>query len=253
MKARTLSRIVLGVSLSLGGLVLGYSGYREHQARKNSQYIRETVLENRIQAHEETLGITYHGKPKLSFETPEDWDPDRTSFALYDTKTNTIHIAQYFVYNSMSTMEPYIEELLDHELGHFYVDALNESMGKGDWPGYNEKITEAEVLKDLGIKLISEGIAEYFRKELNPEDDLLRLEHKLGGKREATDFQDSDWPKDVFDFFQRYVMYEGGHHLVKPIIDKHGKKGILYLMENPPTDLLDLPSYQKEVLKSLEN
>ena len=94
------------------------------------------------------------------------------------------------------------------------------------------------VFETVGKKLISEGIAEYFERTLNNGKD---------------NFKDSDWPENLGDFIQNKIIYNGGLHLVKPIIDRYGKRGIETLIINPPSleDLSNLPEYQNRVIESL--
>jgi len=128
-----------------------------------------------------------------------------------------------------------VKDIIDHELGHFYIDKLNESLGKG-----NFEIDDTSKEDIIRTKLLSEGVAVYFDKTIN------------GGK---DNFKDSDWPKETEDFLKRKTHYDGGFHFVKPIIDAYGKKGIEYLICNPPTkeDLKDLSEYRQRALQELES
>ena len=68
------------------------------------------------------------------------------------------------------------------------------------------------------------------------------------------DFSHSDWPNlSSWKLWDDRVIYQGGYHLVKPIIDEFGKEGMVYLMQNSPTkdDLLSLEDYQNKVMKKL--
>ena len=125
-----------------------------------------------------------------------------------------------------------IKPTLDHELGHYYMDKLNESRGMGDWPR-DEDFMDIE---RIGVQFVSEGMAEYFKKALNNEKDTCP----------------DAWPNDLFKWTWA-DMYDGGAHLVKPIISKHGERGIVYLMDNPPAlgDFNNLKAYQDRILEEL--
>lgn len=178
-------------------------------------------LERIIKEQEEKLGIKHFGVPEVMYlpYLPEGL------LGIYNEKLNTIFIA---------INQHNMEETLDHELGHYYADGLHESLDLGNWPifpgGKNDNI---------GVKLISEGIAEYFSRKLNNRED---------------NFKDSDWPDNFDDFWTQRVIYSGGYHLVRPIIEEHGTNAIKYLILNTPgtNDLTNLPEYQKKCLKELE-
>ena len=134
-----------------------------------------------------------------------------------------------------------IKPTLDHEIRHYFNDMLSESLGKGNWP--LEGITEYQ---EIALQIISEGIAGYAERKMNVTYDS---------------FEDKEWPKsyqgfwnflnpDILDY---RIRYDGGYHLVQPIIDKYGEEGIKHLMFNPPNEqeLLDLKSYQQKVLQFL--
>ena len=98
------------------------------------------------------------------------------------------------------------------------------------------------ILTDVFVEgMFSEGIAIYI---------------ETNGKREDH-FSTRDLPPTALDVrspADRYhLMYRGGYHLVKPILDKFGKDGIDHLIANPfkSTDLRTLPDYQKQVMQDL--
>ena len=71
------------------------------------------------------------------------------------------------------------------------------------------------------------------------------------------DFNDSLWPSKTFRLQLSRYTYEGGHFLVKPVLDKFGvENGVEYLLNNPPKtekELLDLPGYRQKIMDSLES
>ncbi len=206
---------------------------------KNVKQYVESNLGKIIKEQEERLGIKHFGTPEISHENP----PARQHYgpfvrgeyiaeedkiflplgnAITPEQNTTNRLANFLSFGMLYNMK----EVLDHELGHYYMDKLNESKGGGDWTSDNP-----------GITLISEGIAQYFSATMNNKEDIY-----------------NKWPETIFDW-NIVDIYEGGCHLVKPIVDKYGQKGIECLMENPPAlkDFDNLPAYQNRVLEKLAN
>jgi hypothetical protein len=113
------------------------------------------------------------------------------------------------------------KQVVEHELGHFYVDNLIKKLGK----------TEINYIgfKKISKEIIGEGIAEYFARVMNDK---------------------KNFPNETVDSNN---FYSESFYLVKPIIDKYGEKGIEYLLFNLPTiKELNLPrEYQERILKKL--
>lgn len=205
---------------------------------KNIQPYVDSHLETVMEQQEAVLGIEYFGTPKVYFFQ------DMVRAGTYNSKNDEIGLSETTAItpekslpNIIRTCMAFgfthsIKATLDHELGHFYVDKLSESIGKGDWPSQGEYRT-------VGESLVSEGIAEYFGRELN------------GGKDEFFDLCWPDNPEKAV--WSLNLIYDGGYHLVKPIIDRYRKRGIEYLITHPPThkDLGDLPGYQKRAMQEL--
>lgn len=218
-----MKKAVLWVSIGVLAFDLGmFVNYRIENKNKK-KYIEKNLV-NIINSQNEKLGIVHFGIPKLSYE--QDSIPFIFS-GIYRSKEDKIYLSTTFHLEGML-------KTLNHELGHYYTDKLNESLGKGDFEiDFNDS---KECF--IGKKIIGEGIAEYFLCRMNGIED---------------DFQDSEWPADILGFYQSRVIYNGGHHFVKPIIDEHGKRGIEYLITNIPTldDLKNFKKYQKKTLDCL--
>lgn len=201
----------------------------------------EKNLETITKAQESALGIQHFGRPKINFT----W-PDHFTFidayvvgATYDPEDDTIYFNTSRLscpekdwWNFLFFIAPQedADAALYHELGHFCMDKIYESLMKENW-----NLVEDEEF--IGKKLISEGIAEYFKRELTGEKDC---------------FNDRKWPSSPNNF-TKDTFYSGRYHLVKSILDKYHTKGIIHLMENLPTeyDLRNLPEYQKRMLEAL--
>jgi hypothetical protein len=242
------AKIILGAiacSMAVGVSIPAYDlGSRVFRAARNipnpsiQPYVERNLVKA-MKAQEKKLGIKHFGMPKIKYGLSEG-DIKDNNLGLYFRDKNTIELRLCSMVTPEGTVGDGIvglfnpgdtndvKPVLDHELGHFYADKLNESLGGGDWPDYSGKSDAEKVC----LKLVSEGIAEYFERSISGEKD---------------NFEDSEWPKKIDDFWGTRVLYSGGYHLVKPIIDAYGKEGIEYLMKNPPTvgDLKDLPKYQQ--------
>lgn len=228
------------------------------QSRINHDVQRytESHLAEIAKEQENKIGIRHFGLPRVLYQSNNHIPfMDRTIIstlnglfggASYNPETDEIFLPKGLrvtpennLTNKLSNLIYFelpmdTKRVLSHELGHYYCDKLNESRGKGNLAPQTE----------VGETLVSEGIAEYF-SYITTGDDVPK-------------FNDSEWPDKPDNFgksyrYNRHVIYDGGFHLVKPIIDKYGKKGITYLMENPPSekDLGDVSMYQIKVLKAL--
>ncbi len=239
----------LGFYFALASGIQKISGVKE----STKEFIQKN-LDSLMLNQEKILGIKHFSKPNLKFELSKDDSVDVLRLNEF------MYAGEYLDYNDTIGLSlghsflPFplgitsdnnfknltgiisslgfnfdVENTLYHELGHFYYDKLNESLGNGRYVHTNGKY--------YGTRLMQEGIAGYFENKINDEEDL---------------FEDSDWPKDIKDFGD-YEFYSGGYHLVKPIIEKFNKKGIEYLILNVPSDeeLKDVPKYQKRVIKIL--
>lgn len=207
-------------------------------------YVGRRHLEEIVKNQEKMLGIKHFGIPEISYGTDQNINISGAILCgSYDPKEDRIYLPPELTVCN-------VKETLGHELGHFYLDKLNESIGKGDFPRdvrYNPE--------EIGIMLISEGIAEYFGRAISNRKD---------------NFNDSEWPRPEKHWIwrdypvDRYIgerfrnpriIYDGGFHFVKPIIEKYGKDGIEYLINNHPRgkDLHNIPEYQRKVMRELSN
>jgi len=107
-----------------------------------------------------------------------------------------------------------LDEIIRHELGHFWDDLRREKLG-------------LPPPKTLGEKIILEGTGEYFRRG-----------------RFAQPFTYS-WPQN--DNITPEDIYDGGYFLVRPILNVDLIEGHQYLSRNPPAeeDLRNMRAYQR--------
>jgi len=136
--------------------------------------------------------------------------------------------------------------ILAHELAHGYMSQFNQSIGRGTWPPNPNNFAGSNIpykWREVGIRLVSEGVAEYFWKTLVGEKD---------------NFSDSEWKKmtgnPAVSTTYPYIT-RAGFHFVKPIIDKFGEKGLKYLITNCPVveklDLTQMPKIQLLIMLTL--
>ncbi len=250
-------------------------------------YVGENLL-SIMEEQEKRLGIRHFGVPKIVYDIPGYLSPFFAIFmnGNYNSDFNEIYLRHQKVTvpnmtyaNILPVISPLshmaAKDVLEHELGHFYSDNLSKSLGFGSWPRYG-KFLEENIIK----KLVSEGIAEYFRitaKEKNwfLNMDLIKSEiprfikecfYLLQG-RTISGFEDIktkekkgmrklvDWPGNRIDVLARAGAADEnirnyGFCLVKPIIDSLGKTGISHLVANELTveDFDDILQYQANVI-----
>src|SRR3989344_5121145 len=201
----------------------------EEESLTNMTYVRDNI-ENLIKEQERVMNIKHFGIPYFRF-TYRDSLISAISGALYEQNGDTIY---FFPTQGMDK-----KKILAHELGHFYSDKLSEEIGNGNWPLNNKKTQEDDKWK--GKKLISEGIAIYFAKKT-----LKDTTEDIG--REIVNFNDYYEGGGIFSF------YEVGYHVIRSVLDKYGKKGIEYLIKNPPNkkQLDNIKEYREKCLRGLE-
>ncbi len=209
-------------------------------------YVQEN-LEQIIEKQENKLGITYPAeRPKIEYLFPEKYFT-LGIVGLYNDKTDTIYLPsgiltrpEWDLNDFFATIATFnntadVKNTLDHELAHFYCDKIRE-MGLREHRFFQMNLFLPE--EHIADRLINEGIAKYFENAMNGED------------KEPFDLQ--EWPLEAKQF-SNDVIYRGGYALVKPIIDKYGEQGIIYLLFNLPTPKeLFLPKeYQERVFANL--
>lgn len=206
-----------------------------------------------MEEQENKLGITHFGVPEVFSGFPAEWSGFETLgvSGTYEPSNDSIYLSPICHVEDhpddkwirlINCGRPHdARAVLAHELGHFYVDKLNESLGRDDFGSYDGVAVRDATPEHVGQKLIGEGISEYFRVAVT------------GGQ---DNFEDYEYPNHFEKFKSDKFFYGGGYHLVKPIIDLHGKRGIEYLIINPPAteqDFEDIIGYREKVLEALQN
>ncbi|MBI2666632.1 hypothetical protein HYX13_03400 [Candidatus Woesearchaeota archaeon] len=168
---------------------------------------------------------------------------------------------------------------LSHELGHLYADQRSEQLGKGDWVDFSpyqhfigswltleefyglskyqdrlfarkvlteyQETHQVEITQVMLLNMVSEGIGEYFGS-LGYAPNML-TDHYFPNKVQEI------LPEDEAVLW-RYPL---GYHLVKPLIDTFGIKGIDYIITHLPKSTgnlsQDAVQYRKQAMEELEN
>ena len=220
-----------------------------HKDPDIEQYIGEN-LEQVIKNQEKKIGISYPSeRPKIEYAFPE--DGIRLGYGgLYNVGEDTIYLPSGLLTKPRGDFNDFVatvftfnntfdaKRVLDHELAHFYCDkVLEQKLGK------NYHLFHAPLFRSdeeyIARKLIDEGIARYVENVMNGEDKKA--------------FPLDKWPSKIEDFSYD-VIYNGGYAMVKPVIDEHKEKGILFLLFYPPVseEIFQPKGYQERILTSIE-
>ncbi|HLC76722.1 MAG TPA: hypothetical protein VJH04_00805 [archaeon] len=216
MLPRRLSTAIIWITAVAG---LSYSEYVGHRVRNNRPLV-EYVAANKhglMAQQEKELGIKFNGEPNIQYFSKRD-----IPGTYYDGETNTLWIDVNDTVSPRNTPECIITRLLKpkadgadetiyHEMGHFYLRQLRMKNGIAQPRTDSEK---------FHAQRVEEGVAEYFERRMTK-----------------------------FDGFEPFRS--GQWHMVKPIIDQYGERGMAFLISN--LSKMDEPSeeYQKRVLAAL--
>jgi hypothetical protein len=222
------------IFLLFAGIIaaISYSSY-VHRYNSVPEFVENNLIKI-ISSQEEKLEIKHFEIPKIKYGYKK-----KGSNGYYDEVTETIFLRDGIVTSQGCTMIDKIANFLtlslfsfdvqvtlDHELGHYYPDKLSKSIGNRPWP-----IFAGDFNPPPGLLRVSEGIAEYFAITMNPTADYKK-------------------------YHKESVWYPEGYDLVKPIIDKYGRKGIEYLILNSPKpseEPIKIKKYQKKILNGLQS
>ena len=223
--------ILAGVFLTISIVTGVFQELNRHQEILDffayDKTMRHKLVQN-MREQEKFLNIKYKNIPELKYLIPRELGKNRRFFCgYYNQEKNIIY------YNSEIEMcGP--DETLRHEVAHSYI--IKKCLENKTCKNYRES-TDDE-FKMVISNLMNEGIAEYFDRGL---------------KNKKTEFTDEELPEELEDF--KFVIYDAGYHLVKPIIDEFRGKGVDYLIQNPPTpeELFNLPAYRERILEELND
>ncbi len=266
---RTIIGLCAALPLATATLFLKTRDCCAYLSNHKDEDVEEFVIENieqLIRDQEEQVGFSLFPPPqKIEFMLPENLRDEVVksgwiTYGLYDFQENVLYLN-----SGMLTLPSFdlsdiaawvgtmgiaknVKDTLYHELGHYYCDRLYETMLE-DIAAKDDLNDPFRLDKMVSLNIIHEGIGEYFERVMTKEEDS---------------FEDRDWPMKGEEFvdlealiFDQKILvperlkYDGGYHLVKPIIDQYKKEGILYLLHHIPDNLLELPEYQQKALEEL--
>ncbi len=239
----SLSGVMKKCIISTFTVALLTSFYAQTKINKDIELFVMNNLESIIEAQENKLGIDHKGSPRIIFGYPDGYTAHDGS-GFYHDPTDTIYLPKGLAITPESNLSNKLAEILsfgraydildilDHELGHFYIDKIKESKSENKWDvpvTYDQKQARS---------VVCEGVAEYFKITLNNIETNLSENYSM--------------PTDCFEL-TTFDIYVGGYHLVKPIIDLYGSAAIHYFIDNPPNSVKDLKLYQNKALNALSS
>ncbi len=233
---------ILSAPLTIGlGAVIFNHAYLQSAINREARDYTFRNLESLMAHQERKLKLKHRGTPRLTFDYDESWG-NNEFLGEYTPDNDTINIKLGFVRAPTWSLNNIIfrmfnddydiRAILYHELGHFYQDRLREE--------FEIKKRKIDRIEDVVAgQLVEEGIAEYFSRKTLEKEEI-----------EEDDLEESlktFWPDYNFvnlfnlargdnKFLPIKKLVEAGYYTVKPIIDKYGEMGVLYLIENPPPE-----------------
>ncbi len=289
---RAAQGLFLGAAISmLGYMGITHAAVEAHAKRVQAYVEQHADGWFAAQVHQARLQHLNLTIPHIRYRLSDGLDTTDTG-GDYNKETNTIELnarglrylqmprtgfsftfaRKHLIKNPRAT----VEDTFRHEVGHYFTEVIAARMGYEDWKpkldaevewqldrqntafifgGDNEPVRQSyldflkkheSTLTDVQLyNIVNEGIAEYFESN-GTTVDL---------------FTDIDWPSGITDLNKMHRIdlrygsgnHAGGYHLVRPIIQEYGVKGIEYLIANPPQvlDFRDIPHYQTEALEAL--
>lgn len=209
-------RTLAGVALAAAIVYPSYISYRIGNNRPLIEYVANNT-EKIIAAQEKEIGIKFGLRPNINYMTSP-----VTPGTTYDGETNTIWIDADETVSPSNDIESIIQRLLKkgadkadetlyHELGHAYLRKLRLNNGIK---------LPADFLEKMKAKRVEEGVGEYFERRMTKYDGF-------------ESFRSVPW------------------RMVKPIIDKYGEKGMIFMVSNLPEMKESDEAYQKRVMDAL--
>ena len=200
------------------------------------------LVDQRISEQERRLGLHYEKKPKIGLRLSDknvlfSVNAYKTMGGIYAPDNDSIS----FSFETLHPNDNTIVKLVDHELAHsYFFNKFGEMPADTNSLFYSSRGSPARMIRN---EIIREGFAFY-------------VENKMSNTPDK--FKDSEWPNSINNFFvndkkYRYYQYDGGAHLLKPILDRFGNRGLEYVINNLPekSDLISLPRYQRRIIEIL--
>jgi hypothetical protein len=196
--------------------------------------LRMPFIEKRLGALFDTAWI-----PRVSFEKPAYFDSATwvNAAAHYSVDSQAFNFKAFFSAapitwddfgreivrdTNVRTIGAYVREVVDHELGHALADQFSRRIGNGPWPPPFSERKGWDLKTRVGYALLYEGVAEYCGSLSVGES-----EEQFGMP------PDTLTEKVESPLFVGFVIYGGGHWLVKPILDAYKAEGLRYIVTHP--------------------
>ncbi|MBI2583637.1 MAG: hypothetical protein HYW25_03150 [Candidatus Aenigmarchaeota archaeon] len=170
-----------------------------------------------MKEQEDAIGISHFGQPEITFELSEAYRYNpafRLSVAgAYDRRNDTIFISLSSAETPGHPIRNRVKRILRFGSSEDVSGVLQHELGHF----YADKLCESLGDCHSVQTAVNEGIAEYFSR--------------FDGSR-------GNWEYDPY------------YDLVRPVIERHGRDGIEYLLRNPPAGSGAI-AYQNEALRAL--
>jgi len=256
------SFVGLGIRAQAPAIVGYYDHFPGAALREYISFVNKVDVElNKktwVLEQEKKLGITYASFPKTAYDYPEgtSFDDFSNSSATYRAETQTIYFLPHrlALIDSLTGLEGLeqkiwgderanlsMKETFDHESGHHYSSQVMRTLSL--------KREINPVLDRFKVeKLVSEGIAEYFRRKMNPNNN-----HPLFGEEKQ---RNPDRPEACILMHNctEFYFYHDGFDLVAPVLDEFGvAAGVDFIWRNLPNseEAMEFDQYHFRARKEL--
>lgn len=189
------------------------------------------AIGSRLEILERYIGFDCKSEPAYNWHGPFDSYEGYVNYvAQYTMATNTITLNPsyegiQFTLEDIDTNRVIwtkwarLNDILDHEIGHFIADRVSEEYFGKDYPNLSDTLPH-EMRR--GNNVVSEGIGRYFENIKWPGPFFY------GPESLPAEQVDIQWLDPLYP-------YKGGHWIVKPIIDDFKLDGLKYLISHPLT------------------
>lgn len=256
------SFVGLGIRAQAPAIVGYYDRFPGATLQEYTSFVNKADVElNKkgwVLEQEAKLGIKYAVFPKTAYDYPEgtSFDDFSNASATYRAETQTI----YFLPHRLVLIDRHakfvgleqmiwgderanlsMKETFDHESGHHYSSQVMRQ--------YSIKREINPILDRFKIeKLVSEGIAEYFRRRLN-----LYNNHPLFGEEKQRNPYRPEACILMHNCTEPY-FYHDGFDLVAPVLDEFGvAAGVDFIWRNLPNseEAMEFEQYHSRARKEL--
>ncbi|MDD5164923.1 MAG: hypothetical protein PHG25_00065 [Candidatus Pacebacteria bacterium] len=194
------------------------------------------IIEKQIEAKTGfRFNTNSHVQVSLLHELYDGVDPQRQIASRYVIETETLQFPISLTYDfnrdhkpSLMNSDPRVlannpsfNDLACHELGHVLMDQVSRRNGLGPFftVDYFNLCSRSH---QFGINIMAEGTATYFQRKMHPTGETL------------SQFVFSPYDIDTPTMFDYVLMVnQGGQWVVTDILEKHGERGLIWMLKNP--------------------